>query len=101
MCHDKANKSLIKVTGSSNPGHAVCCKPGYNGEHCVTNDETICSEPTQKTDNEPDMHNIFTDGKNQQMFAFCPRTTAALCGVSSDTTEDDPNKLIIKATKDV
>ena len=28
MCHDKDHQSMIRVTGSSNFGHGVCCKPG-------------------------------------------------------------------------
>ena len=43
MCHDKNNASLIKVTGSSNPGHAVCCKAKYFGDHCETKGNTVCS----------------------------------------------------------
>jgi len=43
MCHDKDNKSMIKTTGSSNPGHGLCCKPGYAGEHCNDDGEHVCS----------------------------------------------------------
>jgi hypothetical protein len=31
------------------------------------------------------------------MFAFCPKTTAKMCGVSSDTTEDDSSSLVLDA----
>ena len=28
MCRYRNNKSMIHFTGSSNPGHGMCCKPG-------------------------------------------------------------------------
>ena len=97
MCHDKKQESLIKVTGSSNPGHAVCCKPGYSGAHCTTNAETICSQPAQKDDTSSDYKIVLSGDFNQQFFAFCPQTTASQCGTGTGTTADDENSLIIKA----
>jgi hypothetical protein len=35
------------------------------------------------------------------MFAFCPKTTAELCGVNSSTIEDDPSSLILKANNNL
>ena len=33
FCRHKSNKSMIKVTGSSNIGHGICCKPDvFTGE---------------------------------------------------------------------
>ena len=43
FCHDKNHESMIKVTGSSNSGHAVCCKPDYSGEHCNNDGDHQCS----------------------------------------------------------
>ena len=47
MCHDKNYDSMIVETGSSNFGHGICCKPGFNDGFCATegNDKHICSEP--------------------------------------------------------
>ena len=51
MCHYLNNKSMIKLTGSSNLGHAICCKPGYFGTDkesiCDSNEKEnhICSNP--------------------------------------------------------
>ena len=30
MCHDTDYSSMMLTTGSSNFGHAICCKPGYD-----------------------------------------------------------------------
>jgi len=43
MCHDKDHESMIGVTGSSNVGHGVCCKPGYSGDHCNDEGDQVCS----------------------------------------------------------
>jgi len=44
MCHSTDYSSMLLVTGSSNFGHGVCCKPGYTGEHCETSDSAhTCS----------------------------------------------------------
>jgi hypothetical protein len=45
MCHNKNYDSMILETGSSNFGHGICCKPGYNEGYCATegNDKHICS----------------------------------------------------------
>ena len=43
MCHDKDHGSMIGVTGSSNIGHGVCCKPGYSGDHCNDAGDQVCS----------------------------------------------------------
>ena len=97
MCHHKTHKSQITVTGSSNPGHAVCCKPDYVGKDCETKDDTVCSQPAYKDNTADKYKSILTGSGNQQLFAFCPKTTAALCGVGSSTKEDDPNSLILIA----
>ena len=97
MCHHKTHKSQISVTGSSNPGHAVCCKPDFVGKNCETIDDTVCSQPAYKDNTADKYKNILSGDNNQQLFAFCPKTTAALCGVGSSTVEDDPNSLILVA----
>lgn len=35
MCGNSDGSSIIKVTGSSNRGHGVCCKPDSKDKHCV------------------------------------------------------------------
>ena len=46
MCHDKDYQSMIKVTGSSNIAHGVCCKPDFSGEHCNSDSDHVCSAPS-------------------------------------------------------
>ena len=51
MCHDKDYQSMFRVTGSSNFGHGVCCKPDYEGQHCGPNDSKhTCSQPVLNND---------------------------------------------------
>ena len=45
MCHNKDYSSMMKVTGSSNKGHGVCCKVDYEGEHCNNDGDHLCSSP--------------------------------------------------------
>ena len=82
MCSRRDGQSMIAVTGSSNRGHGMCCKPEYQGEYCVTNDEYVCSQPVDEEDTLANYTDILTDGElNYQMHAFCPATTEAICGV--------------------
>lgn len=97
MCHDKDNVSMIKTTGSSNPGHGLCCKPGFSGEHCNDDGEHVCSQAVAASDTTAAYKSILTGTTNNQMFAFCPKTTAKMCGVSSTTTEDDSASLVLDA----
>ena len=84
MCHDIDQQSMIKVTGSSNFGHAVCCKPGFNGDHCTTDDKHICSEPAGYEETKQEFKSILTGGTlNHQLFAFCPKTSPQRCGFKS------------------
>lgn len=64
FCHDKDHDSMAKVTGSSNFGHGVCCKPDYTGEHCNSDIEHRCSQPVTRTDTKKEFVNILTDNKN-------------------------------------
>ena len=61
MCHEIDHGSLIKTTGSSNHGHAVCCKPDYDGEHCTTGTEHICSQPVGLEYTIPEFKPILTN----------------------------------------
>lgn len=88
FCHDKDHGSMISVTGSSNFGHGVCCKPGYSGEHCNNDGNHVCSQPVAAKDTSDEFKDILTDGKNQQMFAFLPKTSPKMCGISRTLTED-------------
>lgn len=47
MCANVDNtKSMIDITGSSNRGHAICCKTGYSKTPCESNEDQVCSLPT-------------------------------------------------------
>jgi len=81
MCHDNDYSSMLAITGSSNPGHGICCKPGFEGENCVTNEQTTCSQPVFESDPESVFTDILTETLNHQMFAFCPMVSHRTCGV--------------------
>ena len=101
MCHDRDHKSMIKVTGSSNFGHGVCCKPGSTNEHCVSGSgDHICSQPVLDQDTSDKYKNILTGGKNHQMFAFCPKTNPKMCGISNSKVEDNEEGMKIIAGAD-
>merc|ERR1712166_1409965 len=53
FCHDENHKSMIKVTGSSNFGHGVCCKPEYAGQHCNSDTDHKCSQPVAAINTAP------------------------------------------------
>ena len=74
---------MIRITGSSNYGHGICCKPDYIGSPC-NNRELSCSQPSAAIDTSDKYMNILTDGKfNYQMFAFLPKTNPRNCGIST------------------
>ena len=75
FCHDKNYESMMRVTGSSNRGHGLCCKPDYNGEHCGPSDQNHdCSQPAENYDESDSYNSIATSNLNFQMFAFNPTT---------------------------
>lgn len=79
----------MQVTGSSNFGHGVCCKPNSTNEHCVSGSGGhTCSQPVSETETSAEYKNILTDGINYQMFAFCPKTNPKTCGISNSVIED-------------
>ena len=93
MCHDVAHGSLIAKTGSSNIGHGVCCKQGYNEGVCASSETHICSPGVTEGGAYDEVH---TDDLNYQMFAFCPKGgNAKVCGISSDTSFADDKQTIV------
>ena len=80
---------MIISTGSSYPGHGLCCKPGYDGYHCNNEDKNICSPPSRDTDFLSKWADVVSpDDINYQMFAYCPGVNEKVCGIS-----DDPKKV--------
>jgi len=76
FCHEKNYGSMFSVTGSSNYGHGLCCKPDYNGQHCNNDGNHQCSEPSYFTDTTSDEFNIVSEGSlDHKLFAFCTLTT--------------------------
>ena len=100
LCHDKDHKSMVAVTGSSNSGHAVCCKPDYSGEHCNSDTDHRCSQPVGEDFTSEEFDDVLTDGLNHQMFAFLPKITPERCGISDSTAEDVDGSMKITAGKD-
>ena len=87
MCHDTDHSSMFQITGSSNRGHGVCCKPNFKGTHCGPSDtQHTCSEPTEPEDDQS--KEIATGGLNYQLFAFCPMVSQATCGISDSSSYD-------------
>jgi len=44
ICGKKDGSSNIAVTGSSNQGHGICCKPdNVTDSHCKSEGDYICS----------------------------------------------------------
>lgn len=80
ICMDQGHNSLYHHTKSSDPGNVFCCKPdvhtGYceNGaSHDYESEEditTLCSQPSKGASSQ--FSNILTNGRNHQVFAFCP-----------------------------
>lgn len=89
MCHDKDYGSMMKVTGSSNKGHGICCKSDFTGKHCNGDSLHTCSEPVHDTGPDSLYKDILsTDNLNYQMFAFCTQTNQKNCGMSSSASSD-------------
>lgn len=65
MCGKKDGSSNIAVTGSSNQGHGICCKPdNVTDSHCKSEGDYICSQPINVADNDPKWKPIITGTKN-------------------------------------
>ena len=87
FCHDKNHESMVLVTGSSNYGHGVCCKPDFESEHCNSNSDHFCSEPVSYLETKNKYKSILTDELlNHQMFAFLPKTSPYKCGISNENS---------------
>ena len=89
---------MMDVTGSSNFGHAMCCRSDFYGENCNNDDRFVCSQPSYV--DVPDSSSIsdqLTSGNlNYAMYAFCPSINQQVCGLSEDNTLFD---LTIQATE--
>ena len=75
----------MAVTGSSNRAHGVCCKPDSTDFHCNDNPEHVCSPPSFDTSSSDFANVLDSNGRNHQLFAFCPQTTRSFCGISSES----------------
>jgi hypothetical protein len=77
MCILKNGGSMIQYTGSSNPGHGMCCTPESANEACITSDKIVCSQPVSAAQTVSIFKGALTDEKtNYQMYAYAPMTTA-------------------------
>lgn len=80
---------MFSVTRSSNEGHGVCCKPGFDGEHCNNDGDHQCSEPAYYTDTTNPFFNTVSEGElNHQLFAYCTSTNRNVCGIDSTSGTD-------------
>lgn len=62
FCHDDNQGSMIAITGSSNFGHGICCKPDFSGENCNNEGRNTCSQPVAAKDTSAEYKNILTNG---------------------------------------
>ena len=48
MCILKNGANMIRITGSSNTGHGLCCKSDATGGNCeeTATNNMICSQPS-------------------------------------------------------
>ena len=86
FCHHDNFTSMMQVTGSSNLGHGLCCKPDYTGEHCHSDGDHECSEPAIITDVDSKYGHVVDEHfLNYQMFAWNTLANQASCGISNDS----------------
>ena len=97
MCHPRNYQSIMLLTGSSNFGHSICCKPDYTGNNCNSNEVLTCGPPSIEAnpDNSKYSQVLNDDNRNYQMFAFCPALKPERCGMNSTD-----NGMTIYATQD-
>jgi len=95
VCSDEGHNSLFHHTKSSNAGNAFCCKPDSTNGYCQSGNKhdhygeeheitTTCSEKSTGASNK--FSNILTNGRNHQMFAFCPSINHNKCGINSTSS---------------
>lgn len=95
ICTDFGHNSLYHHTKSSDPGNAFCCKPDSKDGYCQDGAKhdydgveegivSVCSEPSNGAPNSK-FQSILTNGKNHQMFAYCPSINHQKCGITSSS----------------
>jgi len=90
---------MIRKTGSSNYGHAICCKPDYFGGDCNNDGPLTCSQPSFALETSSDYMNVLTNGVfNYQMFAFVPKINPYMCGIKSTRSPFKPDQMKIFAS---
>lgn len=95
---------MMLETGSSNRGHGICCKPNATEGICSGDDGIHeCSMPVSGNDTDPELHDILTESPNglvnHQMFAFCPMTSQATCGIPKGSSESLDMTLMVTSEK--
>lgn len=93
VCSSRNNTSIIQITGSSNFGHAVCCKPEYNGDMCHDDQTLVCSEPAKDDSGSQSwMASSSIESAiahlNYLFFAFCPMVTRKNCGIDDSLSNN-------------
>lgn len=84
MCHHRLYMSIMILTGSSNFGHSICCKPDYHEGLCQTSGDLICGPPSKYEEGYEGSYSevLNDDMTNYQMFAFCPAVNPNRCGLN-------------------
>ena len=94
MCIKPDYTSMMAVTGSSNFGHGLCCRNGYNEGFCSPSDSGhICSPQSYDPDPDSKYKDVRTNMKtigwrNFEMFAFCPLVSHKRCGIDDSNSYD-------------
>lgn len=63
MCITEDYSSMFMETGSTNPGHGVCCKVDSEDGACGgMNGKYVCSPPSYDDDSESGYLNVISEG---------------------------------------
>jgi hypothetical protein len=81
---------MMRITGSSNFGHGVCCRPDYNEGVCgATDSNHVCSPPSREQEGDDTYDDVISsNGINYQMYAFCPFINRRKCGIEDSSSTD-------------
>ena len=91
MCIFNDYTSMMRITGSSNFGHGVCCHPQSEDGICGASDSNhVCSPPSWEANDNPTPYRdvLSHDYRNYQMFAFCPMINRRTCGIDDSSSTD-------------
>ena len=87
MCYGKDYKSIHQYTYSSNIYKGVCCKAGISDSMCDGSLLECSMDSIGSSDGK--YNSVLTNGRNFQMFSYCPGLTQEVCGISGSKINRD------------